>query len=428
MDSVPPEILGAIFELVEDVISLRACALVTPSFVAPSQRSIFRSLRVPPRGAETSDSRILAALEAHLAAYPHLSSYVQDFTFFIPDLAHEGLALASILGSLTNITRLVIYGSKERTRAAIYKGTWSRMPVVLQTLLDDVSQRSLQRLHLIGIEGVPPSFIFRSPVLLLYNTTIDVQEVDASRSMSVIRLRYLSVPKDGDHPICSPLLNTLERTGSLERLRIWFDDERAENHSRLLSAVARTLRHLDIEGTALHPSLLLPHMPHVRTLQLSFGITRHRAFNTQFPSITFAQLASALPHVELLVFHVNASLRPQDHVLAWPTEPPIHTVHFPHLRRVECRLHSTRDEDILIKHFRAAMEGLMPQIKDTDLLEFRGAGSAGSPAEPCTAFVFCGFNFYVRGILDTLFIICNMMTPKLYADSEAQIVMQWIES
>ncbi|KAJ7259250.1 hypothetical protein C8J57DRAFT_1639881 [Mycena rebaudengoi] len=137
MHPLPQELIDAILAHLRDYASLSVCSLVSNSFVAPSQRGIFRSLWLHAQGSHPTFHDATAAL----AQFPHLKSYIHDLT----------ITLAS---SDTEFDHSALEG-------AVY---WDRLSYGLRSAIQTVvSLPSLQELHLATyFVGVPSHFILRA--------------------------------------------------------------------------------------------------------------------------------------------------------------------------------------------------------------------------------------------------------------------------
>ncbi|KAJ7268558.1 hypothetical protein C8J57DRAFT_1509740 [Mycena rebaudengoi] len=359
MSNLPQELIDAILERVEDSESLKACSLVAGSFLAPSQRSLFRYLRLR--------YNILKALNALFTASARLASYIRDVQIHIPLLPHHQSTLHSVLRLLPNIARMKIYGDPV---------LWSDISEELRlTLLNVIARPSFQRLHLLYVHGVPSAFVLWAAssvvVLSLWCITIEDPKSSAvaqpSSLATPLRELFIMYTLENEARVCDLLLNNRAHLAGLERLRIQIDTLSAPYSTRLLAAGGATLRHLEFDQyiPVPHPMPALPPMPHVHTvaLQVSFPDTGHLPLHLHH---TLTQLAAALPNLEVITLHCNIwSPSP-------PADPPpvIHRTKFPHLRQIDCRVDlSPNDvEQFILQRLRATMAALIPWPQGTDIL------------------------------------------------------------
>jgi hypothetical protein len=106
LSDLPQELLKLIFTTL-DQENLRACTLVSLPLVAPSQRSIFRSLAIwIPDGD-------LPKAQALFSSVPHITGYVRELKVQLEDkeaLSSQNGVLASILPSFPHLECLSIKG------------------------------------------------------------------------------------------------------------------------------------------------------------------------------------------------------------------------------------------------------------------------------------------------------------------------------
>ncbi|KAJ7914645.1 hypothetical protein B0H13DRAFT_1872768 [Mycena leptocephala] len=121
-----------------DQTTLRACALAARTFLAPSQRHLFRSLTLS-----------LVTLGAtRFTEHPHLASYVRDLHIQIDDTHTFMIGLAALLPLINRVERLAIRYWK-----------WDKAPIDLRTALAGLM--SLPSLRCLGLSlcDVPASLI-----------------------------------------------------------------------------------------------------------------------------------------------------------------------------------------------------------------------------------------------------------------------------
>ncbi|KAJ7800348.1 hypothetical protein B0H14DRAFT_1692284 [Mycena olivaceomarginata] len=243
MAPLPQELLDAIIDQVRDKETLKACALVATSFLPPSQRNLFRKVRLGDR--DTS---------ATLAESPHLVSYIRDLTIYIWGTMSE---LAVILRSVQSIESLFVIAWSPKN--------WKRLgDEASSALLDCLSRPSLRRLGLSNVLGVPAALILAAtaiPVVQFKSVTMARWGEDISEqlhaSAPVPRLRHLilgdaNFSKYEVLRICNLLLDPRKPayTPQIERLEIHIDKYSANYDERIMAVFAATLKYLVLYNEA----------------------------------------------------------------------------------------------------------------------------------------------------------------------------------
>ncbi|KAJ7264409.1 hypothetical protein C8J57DRAFT_1332467, partial [Mycena rebaudengoi] len=335
----------------QELIDSISCSLVAISFVAASQRGLFRSLRLYATPTHRHPHFTLEGMSVFLSATPHVSSFIHELTTPIPYLGHQA-ALASILCALPHVSRLVL--------AEQY---CEEISLELMRALKNVLP-SLQCLYLVSLSLIPPSFLLHAarignPTLADSDPALDGEATDA-------RLRHLIISKSSSrHLGYRVLLSHPAFTAHLKRLHIRiFSSTSSTVYERLLAAVAPTLTHLEWEyGVTL--SINLPKMLHVHTVELDVLIGR-RGLASSFAS-ALAHIAASLPHIWHLVMH--CILRSGAGEIAWPA-PDINSDTDTDAG-VECRLvphreTGPRERAVVLQDLREAMKALIPALRGTD--------------------------------------------------------------
>ncbi|KAJ7668029.1 hypothetical protein B0H17DRAFT_1210181 [Mycena rosella] len=381
MACLPQELVDAIIDRIPDKTSLKQCALVAPSFLAPSQRRIFRSLSVY-RG-QSQRRPNLAAASALLTASPHIASYVRNLLVELPNFILESPSLETVLRALRNLERLVVSGKSV---------AWNNLePGARSALFHSVALPSLVRLHLVNVRDVPWALIVAAtsiPVLSFYAILMDQREdphplIQHHESSSSPRLRHLILNDAGPStpPICDFLLQSMTppHTSRIERLEIRIVPFSGGYDQRLLAACASTLQYLVIDPGALIQSINIPHMPLVRGVEINIFIDRNRRLPALFPS-TLSQLASSMPLLETIT--LAFVVEPTHPEAAWSDAGPLpilglsfkDRMELLHLRAVHCKLlqrntfGTPEGPDTLFSRFVDAMESRMPGLQDTGIL------------------------------------------------------------
>ncbi|KAJ7432211.1 hypothetical protein B0H11DRAFT_820914 [Mycena galericulata] len=373
---LPAELFDAIVGEVHDQPTLRSCALAATSFLSPSQRNIFRSLRLCRKSSAPPGYRSLKDAAALFKASPHLGTYVRDLTIELPDSPPKLAAWNVILRSAQNVERLVVSG-----RSTFGSGEAAS----LQTLLDYLALPSLGRLHLMNMRVIPSALILAAtsiPVVSFYRVTViePPEDPQLQDSTSAARLRHLILTDSGAAvvPTYELLLHPRDPpyTSHIERLEIRLDAYSRGYDQRLLTACAATLKYLVIDPGALVDPINIPHLPLVREVEIKVFVDSVRRLPTLFPS-TFGQIASSLPLVESIT--LTFLVEPLFPEIAWEDAGPFPIVgpsfmnrtELLHLRHVHCKLLRRSvfgDMEELFTRFVAAMEARMPGLLGTGIL------------------------------------------------------------
>ncbi|KAJ7256935.1 hypothetical protein C8J57DRAFT_1516977 [Mycena rebaudengoi] len=355
MHPLPQELIDAILaHLWDDHASLSACSLVSNSFVAPSQRGIFRSLWLHAQGSHPTFHDATAAL----AQFPHLRSYIHDLT----------IALGSSDGQFDH----------SALESAVY---WNRLSYGLRSAIQTVvSLPSLRELHLAThFIGVPSHFILRAAssvsFLSIVLITLDEgEEIEFSvPDAATAQLKHLAILHRGlrKFDFCDILLDTLTHISRIEQLTMCMGSVISECDSRILTAVATNLSNLSIDVGALSDPFDFPYMPLVHTFEITTNIDRGRRLPTEYQS-TFANFAAAFPGIVVLA--LGFSFHPEEIESPWRAEGtfPIMGASFStrtqlvHLQQVHCKLSArSRRPNIdvaIIRHLRDTMEQWMPGV------------------------------------------------------------------
>lgn len=145
MSDVPQELIDAIVEHVPDS-SLVACSLTATTFVAPSQRRLFRWISL-------SGMPAYERMAHSLASSPHLGKYVRHLALHIQELPKDYAPLKAILPLFSEIERLSIGGDAKATTNEM-----ARNPC----LIDLLSVPTLRSFALDRVNYVPYTLISRA--------------------------------------------------------------------------------------------------------------------------------------------------------------------------------------------------------------------------------------------------------------------------
>ncbi|KAJ7142414.1 hypothetical protein C8R44DRAFT_974178 [Mycena epipterygia] len=317
--SIPHELIAAIIdELHLDRASLKACSLAAIAFCSPSQRYLFSSMwlhrenwqfytagqQALHRGTATP-SGTMRRVSALLTDSPHLASYVRDLTIDLPDSADEDIPLERVLKAVTNVERFVISGLNAR---------WDELSLPLtSTILDVLARPALERLHLLNMRNVPAPVIFRAlssmRVLSIHNTSFDEDDSEEespeiTRNPTPLPLEHLMLSTGLTYTYALILAPHAPKLTNVKQLFLRVDMNARSLAERLLSAIAGTLEHLEVDCGELSTPIYLPHLPHLRSLTLRI----FRGLSRRLPDGLAGTLA-AFPHTSLtLLFAIQNRL------------------------------------------------------------------------------------------------------------------------
>ncbi|KAJ7184771.1 hypothetical protein C8R46DRAFT_1208951 [Mycena filopes] len=371
MSTVPYELIAAIVdELEDDRAALKSCSLVGRLFCSPSQRHLFHSMwlhrenwqfytlvqQALQRGT-TTPSGTMKKVSGLLSESPHLAAYVRDLTIDLPDSADEDIPLARILEAVPNLERFVISGLVVR---------WGDLsPPLSSAILDAWDRPALKKLHLVNMRDVPASAVLgvlsSLKVLSLHHSTLGEEEE--------------SPAQDGPPPSVSPLEHLILSTGTsfhlllgpqapkllnIRRLFIPLTAAGDAHGQRLLSSVAATLTHLEVNCGDLFFLPRLPELPHLQSLTMHVLDPLAR----RLPH-GFAHTLAGLPAVSLtLVFGIQRRLVEGswgEDVVPWLAEEcPLKGLLHCQLRFVEPAHNAGPHRDGAFAAFSAAVRAALP--------------------------------------------------------------------
>ncbi|KAJ7259383.1 hypothetical protein C8J57DRAFT_1340323 [Mycena rebaudengoi] len=374
MHRLPQELIDAILaHLRDDYASLSACSLASTSFVAPAQRGIFRSLWLHAAGSLQHPK--FQAIAAALAQSPHLGSYIRDLTIGLgdSDVEFEHSALQLILCAVQNVERLMISSRRPMNWRRLPKGTRSALRAV-------VMLPAFRSLYLCCMIQIPSDVIFRAAssvsFLSIHHVSLDKEQEIEFALQDVpngnTQLTHLMLQSTGEHMmnVCNLFLEAPAHIFCIERLTMRMDSASRTYASRLLTAVAPSLRDLSILADGLNSPIDFPHMPLVRTLEIETSVGNRRWLSVQYRR-TFVKIATAFPDIEVLT--LTFRFKPEHAEIPWRPENTFPEMgasfstrtKLVHLQRVHFKLIPSggrSDEEDAIRHLRDAVEQWMPGV------------------------------------------------------------------
>ncbi|KAJ7624093.1 hypothetical protein DFH06DRAFT_1481689 [Mycena polygramma] len=299
---------------------LEACALVGRTFLVPSQRQLFQSLKLK------VECRVFGQLAVGLSAAPHLGSYIRDLHVDhglcwckccddfklnrgpFAALEIDPFALATIVTLLSRVRRLVISSSK-----------WGDADESHNALNSIMCLPSLRCIGFIYGRDVPVSLVAQA--LAGYE---EVALVDCDLDHTHTTCTFL--PKDGAYCTARPLtrlalalrpsatggigdLMSDDLAGSwqhLQQLHVLVRKDGSLNGlEKLALTCSDSLQHLRIHLDAYHDNPVdLPHIPALRFLTLQAKVRKLRVPHSVMTMM--ATLPEHMPNVEVVHVVVDA--------------------------------------------------------------------------------------------------------------------------
>ncbi|KAF7300926.1 ULP-PROTEASE domain-containing protein [Mycena indigotica] len=336
---LPPELIDAIVGHVStsDKDTLKACAVTGSVFRATCQRRLWRELELTnnPHNDGYSYSYLQAA--TRFAAYPHLASYVAELELWLcvgddMDTAESVFhALPSVLSILSKLAAIDI-----RLYYTQMDTVWPNLPAGFTTAVAELLARppaSLRKLRMSDFLVIPRevmhSALMACPTVTLFRVSAD----DFSTRTSVPESWHKSPIerlKTSIYQLCRPFLSltVLPYTKSLRALVLCNSGGNVMYElftiPALCASLAESLEYLAIEfpcmahsdNVSYSPVIVLPPLPKLRYLQLSFHYIDYTA---QGPAVSVAPALS--PH--------NAGLVPLFLANSLPSVPALATLVLP---------------------------------------------------------------------------------------------------
>ncbi|KAJ7725427.1 hypothetical protein DFH07DRAFT_252759 [Mycena maculata] len=369
MSSLPNELVAVVLdELDRDYLSLKTCALVTTAFCSTSQRHLFRSIwlhrgdwhsytfaqQAVHRGVSIPSGTIMG-WHSLISTSPHLASHVRDLTIDLPSSEDEDITLKHVLRALPSIERLVISGMAVR---------WGDLSAGLRSVvLAMLSLPSLDRLHLLDIRDVPTQILRVLPSMKAFSIHRTTFKGDTdppeSEGLPSSRLEHITISTNM-RSTYKLILPHAPRFTNVTKIHLFIDFFSCMGPEKLLSAVGRTLQHLELDCDRLYYPFGLPPLPSLRTLELRVSNGSKRSM----PDGLAGTLAG-LPRVPLkIVFKVSdRTVEP-----AWEDEGTFPGIADWRLDDVHCRL-----------LFQDAADPAVPPMRDAAFSAFRVAIGTAMP-------------------------------------------------
>ncbi|KAF7369584.1 hypothetical protein MVEN_00289100 [Mycena venus] len=268
MVALPQELVHIIVGLVDatDICSLRAFALVSPSFRVASQLILFRALTLK---GHVRPGNYLAASRL-LTRSPHIGAYVREVTIELPlatyDNAIKGIPTA--LATLTAVQRCIIDGGTGD------QFVWNYL--LCEAIVEFVSRQPLRYLHLCAVKAIPlPAFIqlaTSSPALFF--SSVALQDTTAQNPPPARLLLITELSLDNGTGDISTLLSHEGHAPPLRHLSVHYGLATLP----LIIGAARSLEYMRFgsPATEIDP-ISIPPLPSLRSFEIEVDFDQHAA-------------------------------------------------------------------------------------------------------------------------------------------------------
>ncbi|KAJ7468241.1 hypothetical protein B0H11DRAFT_45646 [Mycena galericulata] len=287
MAATPQELIDSIICEVDDVKSLKACALTAHSFRNPSQRQLLHSLTLQLRDASIGShtpSPNYAEFCTLLEESPHVAVYIKRLTIRLYYHTSRGQwkKLQTVLGKLGNVRWCKFGGHYNRI-------VWNELTSEMCAAFTDFFARQpLRELHMYRISGIPPAVFLgslekRGADMLSGPYPGSSPEKVSGEDVSTSLPLYLPSMRDLILDIATEDIYTLlvlpefiSHVAALRRVSI---DPQYGHTKILIQAAADTLEHIHFScmhyEAIMEASIVLPHLPALRFLEAYIGFPTH---------------------------------------------------------------------------------------------------------------------------------------------------------
>ncbi|KAJ7060944.1 hypothetical protein C8F01DRAFT_177667 [Mycena amicta] len=309
MSPLPPELLERIAALIPDADkdSLRAASLAGSAFVSPSQRALFRNLRLVYSGVHAEGGAPISLMHTILSMSPHLASYVHELTVVISTERepHDHSAFISVLSRVQRLKHLALGGETTcRTRIQPLPHD------VVAALLDCLTRLSLLRCSLVYLRDPPPVLLLAAmvaPAVLFNNvwlsqtwlenlTSVWMPELPPPRIVALATTQFNFLDCIFAFLVSSAGQSYLKEIRVLD---LQSDNGMPPEIDKILSVCAGTLERFT--DASLRPLVVPRVLPHLHTLEIRVVMVQ----NGTFPSHLLTNLsnfASSAPLLRTITF------------------------------------------------------------------------------------------------------------------------------
>lgn len=243
MDTLPPELIRAIVEEIDDDESLKMCSLVGTLFREPSQRLLLHELTL---GTEEGGDKPYTAAYALFLESPHVVPYFTRLNCSVLTADAEPTdveALCGVLENLTNIRQCYLVRGTDEMQP------WSEISsLVSQAITKFFSQQRLSHLHVISIGMLPKyvlaHFLCAAPTVSFVEASVEVSSDAPTHPLYAPPVQNLLLLSS---PTVAEVLTALELRPFVANIRKLWTEPDIEFGYSLISTVASQLQHLRIQ-------------------------------------------------------------------------------------------------------------------------------------------------------------------------------------
>ncbi|KAJ7038768.1 hypothetical protein C8F04DRAFT_1179441 [Mycena alexandri] len=273
--TIPQEIVDEILGEVDDIESLKSCALVALKFCTPSQRILLHSLTVESGYKDSHPSNYTAVLRL-LTESPHIALYIRELTIKLPaglTALQDIETLRWILAKMTKVQHCTL------TVKYIQDTRWSSLnPILSSTILDFITKQRLRSITLACLPDIPLPVLLR---LITSTSRLDCAflggDLQGKKLQDLERLRPPSLDcliLDSDSRYVTDLLARPEseaRTRNLIRLAMPYENSMVfiRRAAVTLKQIRLDCRGLDIQSKII-PSEFSP-LPSLRSVEIKLS-------------------------------------------------------------------------------------------------------------------------------------------------------------
>ncbi|KAF7341012.1 hypothetical protein MSAN_02086900 [Mycena sanguinolenta] len=330
MEFLPQELVQAIVHEIDDIPSLKACALAGPMFRGASQRVLLSSLTLRRRNAKTAYARFIES--------PHIAAYITRLRIWLEPIAVDGdnlpqsSNLQPILDKLMNVRECAMtLNSPLRRISNFFFDFLARQPLRKMIVTRSIALSD----SILGLLAIAPVICFADVVMIENDYSVLASgDPDPGPLLLDNNLQYTPrveelIFDDVVDPIFyERLAHPKIKLGSTLRRLSLMQAEYAVVHSpQFMSVVAPTLEHLCLGGVA--DFFALPMLPSL----CSIGFHSFHHWNLWLPNVildvartspllvdiavSFLYSLPLVPNEVLTILDVALAAHPKHPVLRW---------------------------------------------------------------------------------------------------------------
>ncbi|KAJ7675629.1 hypothetical protein DFH06DRAFT_663422 [Mycena polygramma] len=255
---IPQELIEAILSEVEDMESLKACALVAPNFCVPTQRRLLSSLSLSLLPVYSHCTPHQACLR--LRESPHVAQYIIQLCVNTDEFSTD--ALEELLGKLTKVRKCTIRNARSYPWSHI---RWTTLPVI-----HFARTQNLTELHVAYLKDIPSHvlalIVSSAPKVSFYGVEISCSEsidwictpVDSCRMKQLLISDSDTVGAALQRPDFAPYIANIRRLGV------------ASPHPTIIGRASNVIEHLHLQNPTSMP--LLTCVPRLRSIHITLNV------------------------------------------------------------------------------------------------------------------------------------------------------------